>query len=648
MSSLRRRKPAHLDEDDLAPPPHIEIPPSPSSSDDSDKQQIPLLQNKELLAEIREKQVQLRAKFAAQVMASTQPNKKKGVAYYIQMAKDGIHHTKIGFKTLYRNAQIAWKYGRKLGRGEELSRRELHLVMLTTRDLFRLIPFSLFVIIPGAELLLPFALMIFPGMLPSTFVTESDSDKKLRSAMPRKFSETSTLARIAYKKLPADIKYLDEMRVFDATISGEPVSANDIRIAAPYLRGSLTVESLNYVELQAIMRFFSLSPYGSFVYLRRSMYRHIDKLEKDDRMIDREGIDSLSSKEVIAAVHERRMRAYGLSDEDARAQLSDYISLSLDPHVSNEILLFLRPKKESLLQTLRVFDSDAINSVINSPQLPPETRDKIIRSLPDLIHEEVSQEAQLLMTRRGSIRDMQKRLEELESEESKITAEMQLVAAAREAKKEHNEEVPAPAATETPASAAAYTVPADEQVKESLASKTPSDMTAAVTAADTTVAASASDSSAAAAAETTSTTATADPQHASAADSGAVPEPDERTEEEQEEEAKQLIEEARRKAHQLLATEAEVECAPPSLAQSIENMDDEDVDTMASLETEAELLAEAISAAKAAEAVEEEAAAAAAAAAEEAGQEVAIKTPPDAATTATDGAGVTTTRAAKK
>lgn len=39
----------------------------------------------------------------------------------------------------------------------------------TTADLFRLVPFAVFVIVPFMEFLLPIALKIFPNMLPSTF-----------------------------------------------------------------------------------------------------------------------------------------------------------------------------------------------------------------------------------------------------------------------------------------------------------------------------------------------------------------------------------------------------------------------------------------------------------------------------------------------
>jgi hypothetical protein len=42
----------------------------------------------------------------------------------------------------------------------------------TVSDLFRLLPFSVFIIVPFMELLLPLALKLFPGMLPSTFTSK--------------------------------------------------------------------------------------------------------------------------------------------------------------------------------------------------------------------------------------------------------------------------------------------------------------------------------------------------------------------------------------------------------------------------------------------------------------------------------------------
>lgn len=51
----------------------------------------------------------------------------------------------------------------------------------TVQDLGRLVPFSVFVLVPFAELLLPVALKLFPNMLPSTYEGQKARDNKITS-----------------------------------------------------------------------------------------------------------------------------------------------------------------------------------------------------------------------------------------------------------------------------------------------------------------------------------------------------------------------------------------------------------------------------------------------------------------------------------
>lgn len=43
-----------------------------------------------------------------------------------------------------------------------------------------MVPFSVFIIVPAGELFLPFALKLFPNMLPSTYEDQSAKDKKMK------------------------------------------------------------------------------------------------------------------------------------------------------------------------------------------------------------------------------------------------------------------------------------------------------------------------------------------------------------------------------------------------------------------------------------------------------------------------------------
>lgn len=90
--------------------------------------------------------------------------------------KEALHYWH-GTKLLAKEVRISAKLLAALLRGRKLTRREHRQLKRTTQDLLRLIPFSVFVLIPFMELLLPVALKLFPNMLPSTF---ADKHKEVR------------------------------------------------------------------------------------------------------------------------------------------------------------------------------------------------------------------------------------------------------------------------------------------------------------------------------------------------------------------------------------------------------------------------------------------------------------------------------------
>ena len=69
----------------------------------------------------------------------------------------------------------------------------------TVQDLGRLIPFSVFVIVPFAELLLPVALKLFPNLLPSTYEGQSAKDVKAKNLRATR-KEVSSFLRQTMKE----------------------------------------------------------------------------------------------------------------------------------------------------------------------------------------------------------------------------------------------------------------------------------------------------------------------------------------------------------------------------------------------------------------------------------------------------------------
>ena len=88
----------------------------------------------------------------------------------------------VGFKLFGFELRVATRLVWRQLRGNQLTRRERKQLTRTTADLFRMVPFTFFIIIPFAELLLPVALRLFPNMLPSTFQTQLKQVRALAAA----------------------------------------------------------------------------------------------------------------------------------------------------------------------------------------------------------------------------------------------------------------------------------------------------------------------------------------------------------------------------------------------------------------------------------------------------------------------------------
>lgn len=86
-----------------------------------------------------------------------------------KLIKEVANHYWLGSKLLWSDIKVAKDILSRVFEGHSMTRRERIQLIRTSSDIFRLVPFSIFIIIPFMELLLPFALKLFPNMLPSTF-----------------------------------------------------------------------------------------------------------------------------------------------------------------------------------------------------------------------------------------------------------------------------------------------------------------------------------------------------------------------------------------------------------------------------------------------------------------------------------------------
>ncbi|XP_076048670.1 mitochondrial proton/calcium exchanger protein-like isoform X2 [Oratosquilla oratoria] len=265
-----------------------------------------------------------------------------------QRIKDELLHYYHGFKLLFIDARISCKYIWRVLNGDTLSRREHRQLVRTTSDLFRLLPFSVFVIIPFMEFLLPVALKLFPGMLPSTFETANEKEAKMKKTLKIKLEMAKflqqTLDNMAVQAKGRRSESAKEFVQFYEKIhkTGEQVSNEEILKFSKLFEDEITLDSMTRPQLVALCRLLEMQAFGTNNFLRFQLRMKLRSLVADDKIIQREGVESLAVWELQQACRTRGMRAYGMSEERLQNQLKQWLALSLDERVPPSLLLLSR------------------------------------------------------------------------------------------------------------------------------------------------------------------------------------------------------------------------------------------------------------------------------------------------------------------
>lgn len=261
---------------------------------------------------------------------------------------DELLHYYHGFRLLFIDINISRKLVWRVLNGKSLTRREHRLLVRTVSDLFRLLPFSVFIIVPFMELLLPVAIKLFPGMLPSTFQTATEKDHKMKQALKVKLEMAKflqqTLDDMAVEGKGRSSKSAKEFTEFFVKVrtSGEQATNEEIMKFSKLFEDQITLDSLSRPQLTALCRVLEIQPIGTNNFLRFHLRMRLRSLAADDKVIQKEGIESLTSAELQQACRARGMRAYGMSEDALRNQLAQWLELSLEKKVPPSLLLLSR------------------------------------------------------------------------------------------------------------------------------------------------------------------------------------------------------------------------------------------------------------------------------------------------------------------
>ncbi|KAK3573888.1 hypothetical protein QTP86_032991 [Hemibagrus guttatus] len=276
-----------------------------------------------------------------------------------QRVIDEVKHYYHGFRLLCIDTAITGRMLWRVLNGYALSRRERRqsvqrnlneqsLFLRTCADLFRLLPFLVFIIVPFMEFLLPVALKLFPNMLPSTFETKSKKEERLKKELRVKLEMAKflqdTVEEIALRNKADKGNVTEEFSTFFQKIrdSGERPSNEQIIRFSKLFEDELTLDNLTRPQLVALCKLLELQPIGTNNFLRFQLIMKLRSIRADDKLIADEGVESLNANELQAACRVRGMRALGVTEDRLRDQLKQWLELHLNQHIPTSLLLLSR------------------------------------------------------------------------------------------------------------------------------------------------------------------------------------------------------------------------------------------------------------------------------------------------------------------
>ncbi|CAK9780111.1 LETM1-domain-containing protein [Cutaneotrichosporon oleaginosum] len=393
--------------------------------------------------------------------------------------KEAAHYW-AGTKLLGQEIKISSKLQWKVLQGGSLTRRERRQLRRTTTDLLRLLPFSVFIIIPFMELLLPVALKLFPNMLPSTFEGQLAKEEKERKLLRVRLEMAKFLQEtVKDTGLKADqVVRSDEFKEFFRKVrsTGENPSHDDIIRVAKLFDSEITLDNLSRAQLVSVCKYMNIHAFGTDTFLKHQIRSRIEKIRVDDMMIHAEGVDSLSTKELQQACQSRGIRFQGTSPAHLREELEQWIDLHYMNKISGVLLILSRAfnfggKTEDVLPSLVSTLASLPESLVDETELAQYKDDvdfkqklEVLQQQQELIEEEAVQEKEEAEARkeRKEAEEAAKEAEREAKAAEKAAAEAEAAEKAIEAKATGADEPPVIPVTDgaTPIPAAAPTTDA--------------------------------------------------------------------------------------------------------------------------------------------------------------------------------------------
>ncbi|KAK3823575.1 MAG: LETM1-domain-containing protein [Benniella sp.] len=355
--------------------------------------------------------------------------------------KNEMIHYWHGTKLLGKEIKISSKLAARLLNGNKLTRREQRQLRRTTGDLLRLVPFSVFLIVPFMELLLPVALKLFPNMLPSTFEDKYAEEEKKRKLLKMRLEMAKFLQETIEESGIPGSTHAEAVKEFGdffrkVRTTGEQASTEELLRVAKLFHDELTLDNLSRPQLVSMCRYMNINAFGTDNFLRYQIRNKMSSIKSDDKLIMAEGVDSLTTRELHAACQSRGIRTGGVSTARLRSELEQWLELHVKYSIPSSLLILSRAfsfsdSKESAtpVEALQATLSSLPDSLLTETELhvselegaaTPQQKLEVLEQQEELIADEKAQEEKEEKARKARKEEARIKKEAEEREKQKL------------------------------------------------------------------------------------------------------------------------------------------------------------------------------------------------------------------------------------
>ncbi|ETB56630.1 hypothetical protein, variant 1 [Plasmodium yoelii 17X] len=276
-------------------------------------------------------------------------NLKKNIKHTVDWVKTGV----LLFLT---NMKISKNLIIKRLKGHRLSYSEYKLLIRTINDMFKLIPFSFFVIVPFAEFLLPVVLKIYPNLLPSTFKNNDDNFNNIKKNLYAKQQLSKFLQQLIEEKekqlnenigIDSDKKKKILNKFHQQLINKDEedinpfLNVNDTLKIAKIFKEEFILDKMNLKTLQTICHLLGLKPYSIHYHVVLQLRHHFLRLQREDRELIYEGVDNLKKNTLIEICKDRGMN-FNTNENEMKLQVKKWLELASIKEIPYILLLYIR------------------------------------------------------------------------------------------------------------------------------------------------------------------------------------------------------------------------------------------------------------------------------------------------------------------